>query len=225
MAKKSKGPGLFALILIPLTLLVLVLVPVPVMLRVAVFCYLRLNLNEWLSLGIGTVVSFLILFAFTMWVYKKWSQRKKINATVRFRNLKIAGVVLGFYLIYGLIFISGTSAKSAEIRDQYTQLHPILRVATGTMLLFDRSLIITDLARTHDDYEKMGLGKKKKSLHYVQTDGYVHAVDLRTNGRADWKNSFVKLYFEALGFNTLRHIGTADHLHVSLTAKDNLRGI
>lgn len=214
-----------ALLLIPLALLVIVLVPVPVMLRVALFCYLSLGMNEWLSLAVGVLTSFLILFAFTMWLYKWWNNRRKVKPSIRFRNLKIAAAVLAFYTVYGLLFISGTSVKSAEMRDQYTQLHPLLRIATGTLLLFDRSLIITDLARTHGDYEKMGLKSKKKSLHYVQSDGYVHAVDLRTNGRSEWKNSFVKAYFGFLGLNTLRHTGTADHLHVSLTARDNPGGI
>jgi hypothetical protein len=30
------------------------------------------------------------------------------------------------------------------------------------------------------------------------------------------RNGLVRLYFEALGFRTLRHVGTADHLHVAL---------
>jgi len=30
------------------------------------------------------------------------------------------------------------------------------------------------------------------------------------------KNRLVQLYFWCLGFGTLRHVGTADHLHVEL---------
>jgi hypothetical protein len=47
----------------------------------------------------------------------------------------------------------------------------------------------------------------------------VHAVDLRTIGRAEWKNVLLNWYFRSMGFRTLRHVGTADHLHVSLPTR------
>jgi hypothetical protein len=62
----------------------------------------------------------------------------------------------------------------------------------------------------------MGLPARIESMHYEQSDGYVHAMDLRTKGREDWRNAAVELYFRAAGFETLRHVGTADHLHVAL---------
>jgi hypothetical protein len=62
----------------------------------------------------------------------------------------------------------------------------------------------------------MGLPVHDSSLHYAQPDGYVHAVDLRTIGRREVKNRLVQLYFALMGFATLRHVGTADHLHVEL---------
>jgi hypothetical protein len=62
----------------------------------------------------------------------------------------------------------------------------------------------------------MGLPEPEWSLHYRQEDGWVHAFDLRTNGRSGIRNWFTGTYFRALGFRVLRHVGTADHLHVSL---------
>jgi len=53
-------------------------------------------------------------------------------------------------------------------------------------------------------------------LHYPQPDGYVHAIDLRTAGRGFVRNRLVQAYFWSMGFVTLRHVGTADHLHVEL---------
>src|SRR5437660_8817576 len=41
--------------------------------------------------------------------------------------------------------------------------------------------------------------------HYVQEDGYIHAVDLRTRGRSAVKNRLVQLYFWTAGLGTLRH--------------------
>lgn len=32
----------------------------------------------------------------------------------------------------------------------------------------------------------------------------------------EWRNLAAELAFRAMGFHTLRHVGTADHLHVSL---------
>ncbi len=45
-------------------------------------------------------------------------------------------------------------------------------------------------------------------------------MDLRTNDRQEWRNQILELYFNLMGFNTLRHVGTADHLHVSLSPHD-----
>jgi len=39
---------------------------------------------------------------------------------------------------------------------------------------------------------------------------------LRTTGRGFIKNRGVQVYFWLMGFDTRRHVGTADHLHVEL---------
>lgn len=57
---------------------------------------------------------------------------------------------------------------------------------------------------------------KEASLHFPQDDGWVHAVDLRTTGRPEWRNRALEMAFWVFGFHSLRHVGTADHLHVSL---------
>lgn len=91
----------------------------------------------------------------------------------------------------------------------------------STLVYIDHDLIITDASRTPEDYKKMGLPKKNTSLHYKQAStNYSHAVDIRTNGRSEVKNFLVKKYFDFLGFRTLRHVGTGDHLHVSLKSHD-----
>jgi len=66
----------------------------------------------------------------------------------------------------------------------------------------------------------MGLKSKNHSLHYRQSNGYAHAMDLRTNGRSEVRNFMTQTFFRLMGFKTLRHIGTADHLHVSLVSHD-----
>ena len=96
----------------------------------------------------------------------------------------------------------------------------IFRLALSTAVLFDRDLVVTDVRRIPSDYVAMGLPVREASLHYRQADGYVHAVDLRTIGRPAWRTSTTVLYFRLMGLRTLRHVGTADHLHVSLPMRE-----
>ncbi len=88
------------------------------------------------------------------------------------------------------------------------------------LILVDRDLLITDGSRQPEDYKRMGLKTNNHSLHYKQSDGFSHALDIRTKGRPEWLNKTVQIYFRLMGFNTLRHVGTADHLHVSLMSHD-----
>ena len=66
----------------------------------------------------------------------------------------------------------------------------------------------------------MGLNTNSRSLHYIQSDGFVHAIDIRTAGRSELRNQLTLWVFRSFGFNTLRHGGTADHLHISINSKD-----
>ncbi|MCB0686013.1 MAG: hypothetical protein KDC53_05795 [Saprospiraceae bacterium] len=110
--------------------------------------------------------------------------------------------------------------KSPEISKEYTRLHPILRVGIANLVLLDKDIIITDADRLPEDYHQMGLSSKAHSLHYRQSNGYAHAVDIRTNDRSAIRNFLLKIYFRSMGFHVLRHGGTGDHLHVSLLSHD-----
>jgi hypothetical protein len=117
---------------------------------------------------------------------------------------------------YSLALLPELNAKNERIHEDYHQLHPILRVAVGIYGFLDGDFVLTDLTREPRDYAPMGLDSPTRSLHYVQADGATHALDLRTKGRGRMRNALTQIYFEALGFETLRHVGTADHLHVGL---------
>jgi hypothetical protein len=78
---------------------------------------------------------------------------------------------------------------------------------------------LTDATRKPEDYKSMGLPTNKHSLHYKQIDGYAYAIDIRTNNRSELRNIFLPVYFYILGFKTDRHIGTGDHLHVSMPCR------
>lgn len=141
------------------------------------------------------------------------------------RKLWLALLLVVGYGIHGLFFFSSTNSKSPEIKKEFLQLHPILRMSVSTLIHLDKSLIVTDANRQPEDYRKMGMPSKKHSLHYRQKSGYVHAVDIRTKGRGVIRNVLIRSYFQLMGFNTLRHGGTADHLHVSISSQDRPGGI
>jgi len=120
---------------------------------------------------------------------------------------------------YGLVSLGAQHTKSDAVQATYHQLHPLLRLATSTWVLADADLVVTDVARSREDYARMGLPVNEHSLHFPQATGYVHALDLRTRGRPEWQNRLVTRYYQSMGFRTLRHTGTADHLHISLAVR------
>ena len=126
-----------------------------------------------------------------------------------------AGVAIA-YVAYGLVFIASENVKTDDIQAGYAAVHPLLRVAASSLILVDPEAVITDAGRSREDYFLMGLPPNEASLHFEQETGFVHALDLRTRGRPEWRNRAVELGFWALGFHSLRHHGTADHLHLSL---------
>lgn len=135
-------------------------------------------------------------------------------------RLRIIILVLLFYGGYALLYLSTKNAKSDTVAREYTSLHPVLRLGVSTILLIDKQTVITDANRLPEDYQRMGLQHKNQSLHYRQSNGYVHALDVRTNGRSTVRNFLLKWYFRAMGFRVLRHGGTGDHLHISLLSHD-----
>lgn len=134
---------------------------------------------------------------------------------IMLRRVAVGGAVA--FVAYSLAFLGAGRAAAPEVRSEYTELHPVLRLAASTVFLFDPGRVMTDASRTREDYWLMGLPVQEASLHYVQEEsGYVHAIDLRTRDRAEWSNTLTEMAFWAMGFHSLRHVGTADHLHVSL---------
>ncbi len=120
------------------------------------------------------------------------------------------------FSVYAVGWLSHSNAKTPRISERWHELHPTLRLAVGTARLADARVIVTDIGRRESDYTRMGLRPVRRSHHYVQADGWVHAVDLRTKGRGTIRNALSQAWFAAMGFDTLRHTGTADHLHIAL---------
>ena len=211
--------------------------PFFVLLRTATWLY-GTGLGTWAALAVGAALTFGVLAAYILGV-ARWLRRRlgddgpaaharphatggssprvaPSSAPVTKRLLQAAAVLVVACCAHGLVFLSGANAGSDAVRAEYRSLHPHLRLAVATLVLVDSDLLVTDAARDLADYAAMGLPPNERSLHLRQDNGWAHALDLRTAGRPEWLNVLVRAWFAGTGFRTLRHVGTADHLHVSL---------
>lgn len=187
-------------------------IPFIVLVRTSVYAYHTYQLNGWLALSVGILATILLLMGYaTFLAYRSGKGIRMHKYLVR----GIIGLVIA-YTLYGVFYYSSMNTKTDEIGSYYRSLHPIMRVALTTITLADSDLLVTDIRREAEDYARMGLPEYQESLHYLQSDGYVHAVDLRTIGRSEWKNWLTRTAFILVGLQTIRHLGTADHLHVYL---------
>lgn len=194
---------LFGLILLPFFLLI----------RSSLFLNISWNWNAWVSLSGGILGTALLLVFYILIFFRSFPNKKLL---LKF-SLAGTGILVFTFCMYGLMYLSSVNAKSDEIRHVYRSMHPILRVAVATTTLADGDLVITDIARAPEDYKAMGLPVNQQSMHFQQPEtGYVHAVDLRTLGHSEIRNFVLQYSLEIMGFYTLRHTGTANHLHVSL---------
>ena len=194
-----------------------VVLPFGILIGGAVWLYRVQAIPTWLALFISGVLAAGLLTAYGARICKRLTG----EARTRFVFTRLALPLIVFYCGYTLLYLSSVNTKTEEVRRYYTTVHPLLRVALSTAVLFDRDIVVTDTRRELDDYARMGLPPLDNSLHFPQSSGYVHAVDLRTIGRARWRNQAMVVYFRLLGFRTLRHVGSADHLHVSLAPPGN----
>jgi len=201
--------------LVPASLLglaLLLIFPFIVLIKSAVFSY-SFGLSTFSSLAIGSVATFVVLLVYLL-VIDRVTRRKFILSIKA--KLIVASLVVVMFNGYALFVLSDQNVKNKSIANEYQDLHPILRIGIRTWSLFDPSLVITDMSRSLKDYKKMRVRAYKRSLHFTQKDGFVHAVDLRTKRRSKFSNWMTQTMFKMMGFGTLRHVGSADHLHVEL---------
>lgn len=198
-----------------LSLLIIIglgIIPFFILIRSAVFLNLAKDWNGWIALIGGILASTSLLGIYVLLLFRK-VKNKKLLAQFSFGG--VAALVGGF-CIYGLLYLSSVNAKTVEVREVYRSLHPILRVSVAITTLAEKDLVITDIKRTDEDYTSWGLTPLQSSLHYEQDDGFVHAIDLRTIGHSEFRNKTLEWSLKAMGLQIIRHIGTADHLHVAL---------
>lgn len=186
--------------------------PFFILIRTSIFLNLSFGWNGWLALGGGVFSTIILLLLYICILFRKTTNKKLL---IKFSLAGVSTLVIAF-CFYGVMYLSSVNAKNDAIRQVYHSMHPILRVAVATTTLADGDLVVTDIQRTAADYSAMGIPLNDRSLHFTQTSGYVHAIDLRTIGHNEIRNYFLQLSLQIMGLKTIRHTGTADHLHVAL---------
>lgn len=194
--------------------LIIVTLPFYVYVRSSVYFYAH-GVSPWLAVALGALLTAGIASTYASWISRRFSGRARASKMARWIALPFAAAWCG----YAVVYLEGVNAKTDDVRSYYGAVHPVLRAALGTAILVDPDIVITDMRRVPEDYARMGLPVFDRTLHYRQKNGWVHAVDLRTRGRGAVKNAAIQLYFRSMGFRTLRHVGTADHLHVGLAVR------
>jgi hypothetical protein len=197
----------------------LLVLPFVVLIRTAVYLLEQYNFLPWLALLGGVLASAILIFIYLVYV-QAWVRGALGNFRSMRRTYWLALAMVTVYCLPALFYISNSNTKQQQVADEFTSLHPILRLSISTLVFLDKGLILTDASRLPEDYGRMGLPDKRNSLHYTQSTGYAHAVDIRTRGHSELRNGLIAIYFRLMGFNTLRHVGTADHLHVSISSPD-----
>ncbi len=205
-------------------LILIFTLPFIVLVRGSVYIHEHYDPGARLSIIGGVIITALLLFIYIIVLHSKVSGKVSGSKSIKSKAVVSLLLVVGF-AIHSMYFISGSNFKNPELKSEIRSLNPILRLAVGTLVMVDRKAVITDTNRTPEDYRKMGLKTNKSSLHYEQKDGYAYAIDLRVRGKSEVRNQLTKYYFDWMGFNTLRHGGTADHLHVSLPCHYRKGGI
>jgi len=200
-----------ALLLALLKAFAVVALPFLVYVRAAVSLY-RHGAHPWVAILVAALITCGIVAGFVILIAHRFRRRARVPTVVKWAAVPVVFT----WCVYAAFYLSRVNIKNDEVRAYYSTVNPILRVALSTIVLVDPDLVVTDMGRVRADYRRMGLPINERTKHYVQPDGWVHAVDLRTRGRGVIRNRVVQLYFWSMGFSTLRHVGTADHLHVQL---------
>lgn len=192
-----------------------VALPFVVYVRSSVFLYAHAT-PPWLAVTLGALLTTGVVAGYAAWLSRRACGRARLSAMARWILVPVAAAWCG----YAVLYLARVNAKSDAVRQYYSAVHPVLRVALATAILVDQDMVVTDMRRVPEDYARMRLPANDRTKHYRQPNGWVHAVDLRTRERGELRNRAVQLYFWMMGFDTLRHVGTADHLHVQLQVRN-----
>lgn len=170
----------------------------------------RFPQGDWMVACGGLLTGGLVLAVFLVTVFTCRSL-KRTGLLLLAVPLMVAGVGLA-----GIARFPERHFKDGQVAAEWGQLHPTLRLALWVVALEDWDMVLTDIARTPERYVGMGIEPPGESRHYVDEDGYARAVDLRVADAGPLRNWIRQGVLLMMGLETLRHEGTADHLHMAL---------
>ncbi len=199
---------------IVLGLVLLLILPLLVLIKGTVMSY-QSEMGYLISLLIGGLAAFVVLLTYLIAIDRVAGRQVFFNIWIK---LGVAAISVLSFMLYSMYVLNDENVKNRRIASQYTQTHPVLRLGLQSWSLFDRKLVITDIARSLSFYRRHRMRTYHRSLHFPQKylDGRVYALDIRTKGRGKFRNWITQVMFRMMGFGTLRHTGTADHLHIEL---------
>ena len=146
--------------------------PFFLLVRGSVYAYQDLGWGTWSSLASGVFATALLFLIYASMLWKRMTGKRRVPRLAS----RLLFAVVGGYLVYGLLYLSAANAKTPELSEYYTSLHPLMRIGASTFLLFDREAVVTDLGRTVEDYLEMGLPVNETSLHTsLQAGGSLRA--------------------------------------------------
>ena len=191
---------------------VLAVLPFALLIRGGVFAYQEWALGTWPTLLLAATATALLLRLYA------WGVSHRMGAGKGLKKLFTrAAVAVGVaYVGYALVFVASANVKSEDVRSEYSAIHPLLRVASSALILVDPASVITDAGRTAEDYWLMGL-PTERGVSALRAGRRLRSRARSADDRTPRvEESSRRNGFLALGFHSLRHVGTADHLHVSL---------
>jgi hypothetical protein len=198
-----------------LHIIILLFLPFIILIRGAVYFHQYHQLFPLLAIISGVLLCSLLLLIYVSFLFGRVGTDSTFSLSFS-TKMKLVMAVVIIFCIHGIFFLRSDNLKNPSLKHNIHKLHPIIRLAVSTVIFLDKDLIVTDGLRVPEDYRRMGLPSNKTSLHYQQKDGYAYAVDIRTNNRSMVRNALMRVYFKLMGFRSLRHSGSDDHLHVSL---------
>jgi hypothetical protein len=195
------------ILLMVLVCIVAIVAPFILFIRSCSFFINEYDIHPFLSVAASSVLGSLLIASIIKMKVKSVKLKTLFMVTMAASSL---------YVGYCCFVFVDSNSKTEQVAKEHSTLHPVLRISMGFILLVDKESVVTDISREKSDYKKMGLPSAERSNHYIQDSGYVHAFDMRTNNRGYFRNATLQLYFWLCGLKTLRHVGTSDHLHVSI---------
>jgi hypothetical protein len=213
--RATRQETIVAAIVTLLKALAVVVIPFLLYVRASVYLYLHQGAHPWFAVLVSAILTLGLVAGFVMLMGRRFKRRLRAPTIIKW----VAVPIVFTWCVYAAFYLARVNAKSDDVRAYYSAVNPILRIALSTIVLVDPDLVVTDMGRVAADYPRMGLPVNDRTKHFRQANGWVHAVDLRTRGRGELRNRSVQLYFWMMGFDTLRHVGTADHLHVQLRVR------